>query len=165
MYYMLVFYIYSIIGYIFEIIVNLVRNAKPSSSILFGPWTPIYGFGVLIMLFVKRKLKKLKLNKILELIVYFIVITIIITVLEQIGGLVLRYVFDKTLWDYSNLRFHITKYIALETSLGWGLLSILVAYVIHPKLKKIIAKIPFWIFVLITILFSIDVAYTIVKFI
>ena len=63
MYYINVFLVYSMIGHLFEVIVDLILNIKPGSGILFGPWTPIYGFGVLIMLYLKRKLEKLNLTK------------------------------------------------------------------------------------------------------
>lgn len=145
--------------------VCLFRKSKLDSGILFGPWTPIYGIGVLIMLFIKRRVKRLNLNKFLELIIYFLIVTIVLTIIEQIGGMLLEFLFHKELWDYSNMKFHITKYIALEISLIWGGLSILIAYVIHPFLKKLIVKIPFIVFAIITILFSIDVILTIFKYI
>ncbi len=165
MYLINIFLSYSIIGYLFELIVDLILKIKPSSGILFGPWTPIYGFGVLIMLFIKNKLQKLNLNKVLEIIIFFFIIVITLTLLEQLGGVLLAKLFHKTLWDYRNLKFHITKYIALETSLGWGLGSIIIAYVIHPKFKKILKKIPFLISSLVFIAFAIDVIITIFKYI
>ncbi len=165
MYLINIFLSYSIIGYLFELIVDLILNIKPSSGILFGPWTPIYGFGVLIMLFIKNKLQKLNLNKVLEIIIFFFIIVITLTLLEQLGGVLLAKLFHKTLWDYRNLKFHITKYIALETSLGWGFGSIIIAYVIHPYFKKLLKKIPFLISALVFIAFAIDVIITIFKYI
>ncbi len=165
MYFINVFLVYAIIGHLFEVGVDLVLDVKPGSGILYGPWTPIYGLGVLIMLFIKRRLEKLNLNKFLEIILYFISVVVILTVLEQLGGVLLKSFFHKTLWDYSNLKFHITKYIALETSLGWGIGAILIGYVIHPFLKKYIAKIPFLVSALIFIIFGIDIILTICRYI
>ena len=161
MYLIDVFLIYSIIGHLFEVVVDLILNIKPGSGILYGPWPPIYGFGVLIMLFIKKRLEKYKLNKFLEICLYFLIVVLILTILEELGGVLLAKVFNKTLWDYSNLNGHITKYIAIETSLGWGLGSILIGYVIHPHLKKLIKKIPFFLSALLFISFMIDVVVTI----
>ena len=165
MYYINVFLVYSMIGHLFEVIVDLILNIKPGSGILFGPWTPIYGFGVLIMLYLKRKLEKLNLTKFKEIVLYFICIVVILTILEQTGGVLLAKLFHKTLWNYENLKFHLTKYIALETSLGWGIGAIFIGYVIHPHLKKLIKKIPFLISALVFSAFMIDVIVTILKFI
>ena len=86
MYYINVFFVYSIIGFIFEIVISLILGSKLNSGILYGPWTPIYGIGVLIMLFMKRKLQKLKLNKFMEIFIYFFSVVIILTLLEQLGA-------------------------------------------------------------------------------
>ena len=164
MYYINVFFVYSIIGFIFEIVISLILGSKLNSGILYGPWTPIYGIGVLIMLFMKRKLQKLKLNKFMEIFIYFFSVVIILTLLEQLGGVLLDTFFHKTLWDYRNLKYHITKYIALETSLGWGIGAIFIAYIVHPYLKKFIKKIPFLVSALMMIIFSIDVIILIMKY-
>ncbi|MCI9110656.1 MAG: hypothetical protein HFH47_02445, partial [Bacilli bacterium] len=40
----MVFFVYSILGYILEIIFGFAIGAHvPKSGILYGPWTPIYG--------------------------------------------------------------------------------------------------------------------------
>ena len=115
MYKLNIFLLYSFLGYIFEIIVDLIMKIKPSSGIMSGPFTPIYGLGVLIMLQIKDLYQRLDLNKFLEIALYFITVIIVLTILEQIGGMLLDKVFNKTLWDYSDYKFHITKYIALST--------------------------------------------------
>ena len=165
MYYLNVFLSYSIIGYIFELIVDLILNIKPKSGIMFGPWTPIYGFGVLLMLFIHHILKKKNFNKFLEIFLYFIIIIVLLSALEQLGGVLLDTLFNKTLWDYSNLKFHLSKYVALEISLGWGIGAILIVYVIHPYFKKLLTKIPFIISALTFIVFIIDAIMTFLKYI
>ena len=165
MYILTIFLSYSFFGFIFETIVSLVTDGKLNSGIMFGPWTPIYGFGVLIMLFLKKQLKKLNLKKYQEIIVFFLSIVVILSLLEQTGGMLLDKVFHKTLWDYSNLKFHITKYIALEISLGWGLGAIIIGYIIHPKLKKYFQKMPFVITAIAALIFSIDAIITFLKYV
>ena len=79
MYILTIFLSYSFFGFIFETIVSLVTGGKLNSGIMFGPWTPIYGFGVLIMLFLKKQLKKLNLKKYQEIIVFFLSIVVILS--------------------------------------------------------------------------------------
>ena len=163
--YINVFLVYSIIGYLFELIVCLFAKTKPNSGILFGPWTPIYGIGVLIMLGIQKFLQRHKLKKAYEIILYALCIFFLLTILEQLGGVLLAKVFHKTLWDYSNLKFHLTKYIALEISLGWTIGAIIIAYLIHPLVKRLIKKIPFLFTALGLIAMSIDIIITIVSYI
>ena len=158
-----IFLVYSILGYFFELIMCMFLKKRPKSGIMYGPWTPIYGIGVLIMLLVKNNLRKYELNRLIELVLFFIIIVIVLTIIEQMGGVLLDKVFHKTLWDYSDLRYPITKYIALEVSLGWGLASILIAYVIHPIVNRLLHHIPSIITVIVLIGFIIDGITTFIK--
>ena len=68
--------------------------------------------------------------------------------------------FDKSLWDYSKLKFNIGKYIALEITFIWGILSLVFIYVIKPILEKFINKIPRFISFLVFILMIFDLIVT-----
>lgn len=160
-----IFLFYSLLGHVFELVVNLILNTTPKSGIMFGPWTPIYGLGVLIMLQIKKVLEKFNLNKIFEIIIYFFSVVIILSLLEQLGGVLLKVFFDKILWDYSDLKFHITKYVALEISLGWGIGAIIIAYVINPFVEKLLVRIPKFVSILIFMIFIIDAVFTFLKYI
>ena len=164
MYYINIFIIYSIFGYILESSISLISKGTFKSGIMYGPWTPIYGIGVIIILLLSKFLfKNLHLNKKYEIIIVLITITIILTILEWIGGIGIEKLFHKTLWNYSNQRFHIGKYISLTASITWAISSIIVIYIINPIIKKIIYKIPFSITIIILLLFTIDLIYTIIK--
>ena len=66
-YYLNIFFLFSIIGHFIE---NFVY-VHVDSGILFGFWTPIYGFGVVLILIINHILKKLKVNKYISLLVRF----------------------------------------------------------------------------------------------
>jgi len=53
---------------------------------------------------------------------------IILTIIEAIAGYSIEFIFNITFWDYSNYKFNIGKYIALESSLIWGIGSIILIY-------------------------------------
>lgn len=164
MYYINIFLIYSILGYIFEATMAFLTKGSFKSGIMFGPWTPIYGLGVIIILLLSSYLfKNLHLPKIYEIIITLIIIIIILTLLEWLGGVCIEKLFHKTLWDYSDQLFHIGKYISLTASITWGVGTLLVIYIINPFLRNSINKIPNTISIIILILFIIDFIYTVIK--
>lgn len=151
MYYINYYFIFSIIGHFLE---SILFN---KSGILLGYWTPIYGIGSIIILFINKKIngkfKPLKL---------FLLCSIILSIIEAIGGKLIENIFQITFWDYSNYKFNLGKYISLEISIIWGLASLLLIYILKPITDKIISKIPKYLtFVLIIILF-IDIFLTII---
>ncbi len=162
MYYINCFFIYSIIGFLFEHIIYFLLGHEGDSGILYGPWTPVYGIGILIIILVSNFIfKNLHSSKLLQTLVIFIAVVVLLTTIELLGGILIEKIFKITFWDYSNFKFHIGKYIALEISLAWGLLSIFVVYIIKPLLDKLIFKIPIWLTVIFILLFIIDMTFTI----
>jgi uncharacterized membrane protein len=158
MYYLNYFFIFSIIGHFIETFIYY----NGESGILFGPWTPVYGFGAIIILFIYNYLNKNIKNKYLKIFLLFILSSIILTIIEAIGGYLIEALFHTTFWDYSYYKFHIGKYISLEMALIWGLCSILVIYFIKPLIDKIISKIPTYLTYILFILIIIDLICTIV---
>lgn len=159
LYFLNIFFIFSVLGHILENFVYI----HVDSGILYGFWTPIYGFGVLLILFVNHILKKLKLNKYLHPIILFIISAIVLSTLEYIGGIVIEFLFGRIFWDYSSQKFHIGKYTSLKMCLLWGLSSILVIYVLMPILSKWIKKIPKFITYILVFLFILDIIITFIS--
>lgn len=160
MYLLNCFFIYSILGYFLETFSSIIFNFKYESGFLYGPWTPLYGLGSIIIIIIYKKLKNKINNKYLEIFTLFILYTFILTFIEWIGGNLIEHLFNKVFWDYSNYKFNIGKYISLEMSLIWGLMSIIFIYQIKPKLDKIIKTLPKNFTIIISILFIIDVIIT-----
>lgn len=158
MYYLNYFFIFSIIGHVLETFVYY----NGESGILFGPWTPVYGIGVFIILLIHKFLDKNTKNKYLKPFLLFVLSSILLSAVEAIGGYLIEYLFHITFWDYSYLKFHIGKYIALEMALVWGICSIVVIYIIKSLIDKIIGKIPKYLTYLLTILIIIDLICTII---
>ncbi|MBQ2639525.1 MAG: putative ABC transporter permease [Bacilli bacterium] len=162
MYYINSFFIYSVFGYIFEIIVNLLQKHKPISGILYGPWTPIYGIGaVLILIIFKKVFKVLKLNKFLEILIALLIIALVLTFIEWIGGILIEKFFHITFWDYRKLKLNIGKYIALEVTGIWIVGSLVILYFLQPLFNKFIKLIPNYFTYLLIILMVVDMLFTI----
>ena len=163
-YYLNYFFLFSIVGHLLETVMYKIYNSKLESGFLYGYWTPVYGLGVvLIILISKYVFRKLHLKKYYEIIIYLFIIITILTIIEFIGGNVLEFIFHKSFWDYTDHKFNLGKYIALDSSLIWGVCSIIFLYLIKPWMDKIIKKIPkiiTWIFI---VLFAIDLIFTFIN--
>lgn len=165
MYYVNCFFVYSFLGFIFENIVCKIMGNNFESGILFGPFTPIYGLGVVLILVLSKFLfKNLHMPRWKETIIVFFGLVITLTLMEWVGGVLIEKLFNITFWNYENLRFHIGKYVALEVSLVWGFLSIILIYVIHPLLEPFIRKIPVIVTYLLIIGIFIDFICTFMKY-
>jgi len=157
-------FVYSFFGFLIESTLYKITNSNKHSGIFYGPYTLVYGFGVLLSILVHEFfLNKIKFkSKILKIISYFIIFTILLSLVEYIGGNILNLVFDIDMWDYSNHKYHFGKYICLTNSLIWGVLGTLNIYFIYPKLKKVIKNIPSLYTYILLIIFFIDFLITII---
>lgn len=163
-YYFNCFWIYSIIGFILETIFYTIFNWSGESGILYGPWTPLYGFGaIIIILTTKYIFRNYKNNKFLKLALVFLFNTILLSLIELIGGLLIEKLFQTTWWDYSDHKYHLGKYICLDMSLLWGICAVILIYLIKPLFDKIIIKIPKLIGILVSSIILIDFIITIIN--
>lgn len=157
MYYINIFFIYSFLGFLFENALSLFTNTNFNSGVLYGPWTFIYGIAIFLIMMVNRFLRQYKLNRWLEVILFYIGVTSLMTLVEFSGGMLIEKLFHRVYWDYTNLRFNYGNYIALEISLLWGLFATIIKYIVTPHIIKFAKKIPKFVTVIITGLFLIDV--------
>ena len=165
MYYINCFFIYSIIGYLFESIVGVFRKTGFSSGVLYGPWTPIYGVGVNLILFLSYYFfKNLHFVWWREVCIVFFVVMFSLTLIEWLGGILIENFFHVIFWNYEDFQYHIGKYIALEVSLLWGVLSLVLIYVVHPLIQSFILKIPHVITYGLIVLMLIDYIFTFIKY-
>ena len=163
MYYVNIFFIFSFIGFLFENLLNIFTNDTFNSGILYGPWTFIYGIGVLLMVIVYKFLQQYHLKKWKEVVLFYIIITVVMTLVEFSGGMLIETIFHRTYWDYTDMRFNYGKYICLEVSLAWGLLSTLITYLVLPFINKLEKKIPWFVGVGLIILFVMDIIFTLIN--
>lgn len=158
MYYINYFFIFSILGHIFETIIS------NKSGILYGYWTPVYGFGCILILIIHKLLdnyQKIKnIGKFKKIIILFFTSFVILSIVELIGGYLIELIFGIEMWNYSSFIFNIGKYISLETSLIWGISSIILIYIIKPFLDKYVYKIPKIISYVLLILLFVDCVAT-----
>ena len=160
-YYLNNFLFFAILGFIYENILQLILTGEFTSNPFYGPWMPIYGFGVIIMIFLTRLVfNRVKLNRPLKIIILFLTVTILLTILELAGGYLTEFIFHKSFWDYTDMKYNFGKYISLEVSLVWGTACLIFLYVVKPLTDKFIKKIPKFISIILLILIIIDFIFS-----
>lgn len=137
MYNNLIFYfiIYSFLGWCLESVYKTIIFKKPTNSgFLYGPFCPMYGLGAILMI----SISSISNN----VLVIFILSFIVFTVWEYIVAVILEKAFKTKYWDYSNLKFNIQGRICLKNSIYWGILGILLVFVIQPLIERFTNLIP-----------------------
>ena len=164
MYYMNLFLISSIFGFVIETLLKTFLFHSMNNGIMFGPWVPVYGFGIVIIVLVGNYIFKRKdISMLWKNILLFGIVSLLLTLLEFIGGNLIEMFFHEIYWDYSDLMFNIGNYIALEMSVVWGISSLIFIHFIRPFLDKFIKKIPKFVTILVFGLFVIDFIWTIIS--
>jgi len=158
MYYINYFFIFSIIGHFIETV--FVPNFN--SGILYGWWTPVYGFGIILILLIEKLINKINLKGklIFKILITYLTAMILLSLIELLGGYLIKIVFNEELWNYEKHKFNIGPYISLEMANMWGIASILVIYVLKPIFDKIEKLIPKYLTYSLIILFIGDVVLT-----
>lgn len=163
MYLLNCFFIYSILGYLLESTFTLITKGHFSSGILYGPYTPIYGIGAIITIVISNKIfKNLHKSRLIETIITFITLTLTLTLIELLGGILIEKLFHITMWNYKHFTLNIGKYISIEMALTWGLISIFVIYFVKPLIDKLEKHIPKTLTIILSILFLIDIFITLI---
>ena len=131
-----IFIIYAFIGWCTEVsYAALDRGIFVNRGFLNGPYCPIYGCGVVIVVAVLTPLKD-------NLLILFVGSLLLTSILEYITGFILEKVFHNKWWDYSNKPFNLHGYVCLKFSIYWGLACTFIMDVIHPIIYKGITMIP-----------------------
>ncbi len=133
--YFLLFIIYSFLGWLIEVICKLFELKRfVNRGFLIGPICPIYGYGVLGILFLIGSDTK-------DFLGVFLKSILICSVLEYFTSYLMEKLFKARWWDYSKRKFNINGRICLETMIPFGILGTLIVYFINPLFKGLVTKI------------------------
>lgn len=162
MYYLLNnFFVFSIFGYFLETLMFNLLSMHNQSGFLHLIWTPFYGIGVLLSIFVFKYIEKLNVSKIKRIILSFVLLFVILTLVEYFGGKLLEIMYGYSLWTYEHIPLHFNKYTSVPTSIGWVCFSFLYYYVIKKYSDKLINRIPHFLTISLFIIFIVDNIVTI----
>lgn len=138
MYNLFNFIIYSIFGFMFEKILGLFTGGA-DSGFMYGPYTIIYGFTLVLLFILFDKFKSIK-PTFKRYFYMFISAFIILLILEFSAGFLLKIVLNRTMWDYTNMPLNIGKYISIEITTIWTTLVLLVYKFVKPYTDKLYKK-------------------------
>lgn len=131
-----IFFIYGFLGWCMEVVYAAIETGKfVNRGFLAGPLCPIYGIGILIVVWVLKPVE----NSVFLLFTGALVLT---SILEFITGFLLERFFNDKWWDYSDLPFNIKGYICLKFSIAWGLICVFIVRLVYPITDKLISVIP-----------------------
>lgn len=143
-----IFIIYAFIGWCAEVAYATLNTGKfVNRGFLNGPYCPIYGCGVVIVVAALTPIKE-------NLFILFAGSLLLTSTLEYITGFVLEKIFHNKWWDYSDKPFNIHGYVCLKFSIYWGLACTFIMEIVHPAIYTFITKIPFVIGVILVVIFA-----------
>ena len=127
MYLFLIFFSYSIIGYIIEVVSCFIFTKKftMSRGYLLGPYIPVFGFGALIMVTFLSKYRD-------DIVVLFVLSAFLCSAVEYFVSLLMEMIFKLRWWDYSKDRFNINGRICLRNGFLFGIAGVIIVKYFHP---------------------------------
>ena len=155
---MLLFFIYSFLGWCVEVAFVAVTTGKVvNRGFLNGPVCPIYGCGMVGVLIILLPVK----NNVWLL---FLGGMIICSTVELFGGWILDKIFHMRWWDYSEKPFNIGGYICLPFSIMWGFAVVFAVKLVHTPIMFLVKKVPdigkLVLIIFLVIIFTVDMIVT-----
>lgn len=134
--YVLLFIIYSALGGLVETLYRLAteHHLYGVHGFLNLPILPIYGFGALAIIAIGRHFR--------HPVTLFIFGGLAATIIEFVASWVIEMVFGIRIWNYANDALSLWGRVRLTTAIGFSLCGVLLVYVVHPRVEKLMKKLP-----------------------
>ena len=139
----IIFLIGSIFGNYYEMFLGFIANLfktgtiviRTSQGLIYGPFSPIYGIGAVIMttIFAEKNYKWLKL---------ILLASLIGGLYEFIGALIQENLFGIISWDYSSHPLNFDGKTSIPVMLVWGVATLVYIRYIFPTISKLVNVIP-----------------------
>lgn len=160
--YILYFFFYSAVGWLFESIYCSIGEKKLiNRGFLTGPICPIYGKGALVMALLLYNPFRDK-----PMVVFFLGM-VFCDMVEYASSFIMEKLFNARWWDYKDELLNIKGRICLKHTLYWGIAATFFVKTVHPIVVNMFEKIPTKYIVPVTsvilVIFTIDLAYAVVK--
>ena len=132
----ILFIIYSFLGWLVEVInCSIVEKKLVNRGFLISPICPIYGCGALLITLVLSNYKD-------DWFVVFCMAFVLCGLLEYFTSWLMEKIFHARWWDYSKNKFNINGRICLETMIPFGILGLVIIYILNPFFYNILNLIP-----------------------
>ena len=139
--YFLYFFAYAVVGWCYEVFLETVVYGWGFSNrgVLFGPYCPVYGFGMLLFLFtIYRLIKNKPMKKQLLMIPVVIVgCALVATAVELLTSYICEFFTGAWPWQtYADYGINFQARIALSPSIRFGLGGALFLYLVQPLFTR-----------------------------
>ncbi len=136
------FFIGSVAGWGIEVLYRRFSAANKerrwiNPGFMIGPYLPLYGFG-LVALYIMAGIENTAIIENvtpLSKVCLFIFMSLVMTLMEYIAGLIFIKGMKIKLWDYSNEKFNLQGIICLRFSLYWAVLGAVYYFIIDPYIQ------------------------------
>jgi uncharacterized membrane protein/HD superfamily phosphodiesterase len=130
-YYVVLFVIYSFLGWVIEVIYRSITQRKfVNAGFLYGPFIPLYGIGAAFTIILQYFFHTW------HLVPRFIIFGLTLTAIEYSIGFLFEKIFKLTLWDYSEYKFNLQGKVCLLFSTLWTILAFIFITFIHPLVSS-----------------------------
>lgn len=139
----LYFLMAAIIGWCYEVFLEVViyRWGFSNRGVLFGPYCPVYGVGMLAFLLCFGKLMEMKLSwrvRWIRPIVIFVGCGLVATGIELAASYLLEWITGSWPWQtYADYAINFQARIALSPSIRFGIGGVLFLYILRPLFAKL----------------------------
>lgn len=139
------FFVGSVLGWALELVFrrffskNNPERKWINPGFCTGPYLPLYGFGLCI-LYLVGSLDRYFItgNAVLNKIILLIAMSVCMTIIEYIAGVLSLSFYHVRLWDYSNEWGNLNGIICPKFSLIWAILGAIYYLLIHPRILNAI---------------------------
>ena len=146
------FFFYSFFGWCFEsTYVSVMEKHPVNRGFIRGPFLPLYGSGGIMMLVVSKPYYD-------NVFLVFVAGCIGATALEFVTGVVMEVLFKVRYWDYSHKKFNFRGYICLESTIVWGVCTVVFTHYLQIPIEKIILSIPYNLLTIFTVILTVLVS-------
>ena len=155
----LYFSVYSVLGWVCETVYcSVIQRKFVNRGFLNGPVCPVYGVGAVLVIALLRSVSH-------NLTALFLAGMMVTTVLEYLTSVLLEKLFHMRWWDYSHFKFQINGRVCLLNSILFGILSVFMLRVLHPRVEELVGMLPEallpWVSLAIAAVFLADTAVTV----
>ncbi|MGN0753523.1 MAG: hypothetical protein ACI4ME_03620 [Aristaeellaceae bacterium] len=135
-YYILFFFLCSMLGWLMEVVTIFVRRGKfVNRGFLIGPYCPIYGTGCVLMTWLIPMYAD-------SIPATFALALILCGTVEYLTSWAMEKIYHARWWDYSGQRFQINGRVCLKNLLAFGVLGVLVVKLLAPYAFGLFGRMP-----------------------
>lgn len=146
------FYFYSFFGWCFEsTYVSILQKHPVNRGFMRGPFLPLYGSGEIMMLVVSKPFYN-------NIILVYIAGCIGATILEYVTGVTMESLFKVRYWDYSHKFLNYKGHICLESTLFWGVLTVVFTHFLQIPIEHMVMSIPYNVLSVVTVILTVYIS-------